>query len=316
MIKQTFFSIFLICLVCLAACFFDSCRTYQLETKLDPESRDFFATARYLMTAEEINRFLKLSPDKREAFIEEFWKKRDPNPDTEENEFKEFYFARIEQAKALFRRGPGGDLTDRGMIYVLFGPPDDIYATAEYMTSRGKNYQMWYYSLLFDQYPDVRVYFVNRWGPGSQNYELVRDGTVFSMIQNAKWYYLRPRSEEKFFQYDIDVKKLEEKDDRVELLIQVKVPYRNIWFSEAAGKMETTLSLKMKILDAAKNTIWEHQQDYLLSFFEKQVEELYNEKHIIEVKTTLSKGKYSLQVSLTNTSGGGEEEKKEIPLKI
>jgi GWxTD domain-containing protein len=312
MTKTIFVSILL---VCLAACFFNSCQTYQTEAKLDPESRDFYSIARYLMTAKEKNRFFKLSPGEMETFIKEFWKRRDPIPETEENEFKELYFARIEQAKALFRRGPANELTDRGMIYVLFGPPDNMYSTEEYITSRGRNYQMWYYSFLFDQYPDVRVYFINRWGAGSQKYELVRDGTVFSMIQNAKWYYLRPRSEEKFFQYDIDLKKLSKTDDQVELLIQIKTPYQNIWFSEAAGKMETTLSLNMKILDTSKNTIWEHKQDYFISVFEKDVEELFKEKHIIEVKATLSKGKYSLHVSLTNTSGGGEE-KKEMPLKI
>lgn len=312
MIKQVFISILL---VCLAACFFNSCQAHQLEMKLDPESWDFYSIAKYLMTAKEQKRFFKLSPGEMKTFIEEFWKRRDPIPQTEENEFKELYFARIEQANALFRKGPGGDLKDRSLIYVLFGPPDNIYSTEEYITSRGRNYQMWYYSFLFEQYPDVRVYFINRWGPGSQRYELVRDGTVFSMIQNAKWYYLRARSEEKFFQYDIDLKKLSIKDDQVELLIQIKIPYRNIWFSEAAGKMETTLSLNMKILDASKNTTWEHKQDYFLSVLEKDVEELFNEKYIIEVNTTLSKGKYSLHVSLTNTSGGGEE-KKEIPLKI
>ena len=56
----------------------------------------------------------------------EFWKKRDPDPDTEENEFKTQYFQRIDEANHLFTDGgEPGWLQDRGRIYILLGPPAD-----------------------------------------------------------------------------------------------------------------------------------------------------------------------------------------------
>jgi len=80
---------------------FSSCITYKLEKALDPESKEFLSKARYIISKQERKIFLNLPPSEREAFIEEFWKKRDPDPYTEENEFKEQYLARIEMANRL-----------------------------------------------------------------------------------------------------------------------------------------------------------------------------------------------------------------------
>src|SRR5262245_28107585 len=53
----------------------------------------------YIITDEEKKAFKKLAnDDERERFIEEFWRRRDPDPDTEENEFKEEYYERIAYA--------------------------------------------------------------------------------------------------------------------------------------------------------------------------------------------------------------------------
>ena len=310
MIKKIFYSIFLVCFV---SCFFNSCQTYRLEKNLDPVSQEFISIVRYIITSEEHKTFLTLPPGEREKFIEEFWKRRDPDRETERNEFKEAYLNRIDVASNSFGKGPAGYLTDKGMIYVVFGPPDSIYESRDYNIEGRYNREIWYYDYLFGKYHNVKIYFVDRLGAG--RFELARIGPVFSLIQEAKFYYLEQSPKEKFFQYDIDLKTIEEKENKVELLIRIKVPYKNIWFSEVKGKMETTLSLNLKILDASGNKIWEHKQDYLLSFFEKEVEELFNNKHVIEITTTISKGKYSLHVGLTNTSGG-EEEKRVKPFKI
>jgi GWxTD domain-containing protein len=284
-----------------------------MEKNLDPESKDFITIAKYIMTSEEHKTFSSLPPGEREAFIEEFWKKRDPDPETERNEFKEAYLERIDYAINNFERAPADSLRDRGLIYVVFGPPDYIQQYEKFTTQARYDREVWSYRFLFDKYRDIRVYFVDRFGGG--RFELARIGPIFSLIQEAKYYYLKQRPKKIFLQYDIDLKKIEKKENKVELLIRITVPYKNIWFSEVKGKMETTLSLNLKILDASGNNVWEHKQDYLLSFFEKDVEELFNSKHLMEITTTLSKGKYSLHVGLTNTAGG-EEEKKVKPLKI
>lgn len=92
---------------------------------LDPESGSFYETARLIMSGEERNIFSHLpDAESRKEFISEFWAKRDPDPDTEVNEFKEEFFARINYANKHFKEGIPGWKTDRGRIYIYMGPPD------------------------------------------------------------------------------------------------------------------------------------------------------------------------------------------------
>jgi GWxTD domain-containing protein len=81
----------------------------------------------YIITDEERKAFMSLSNDEeRDAFIEAFWQRRNPNPDSPENEFREEHYRRIAYANEHFAAGKPGWKTDRGHIYIAFGPPDDI----------------------------------------------------------------------------------------------------------------------------------------------------------------------------------------------
>ena len=81
----------------------------------------------YILTGEEKEAFLHLNSDEeREQFIEQFWLRRDPTPDTVENEFREEHYRRIAYANERFSSGKPGWRTDRGRIYIAWGPPDDI----------------------------------------------------------------------------------------------------------------------------------------------------------------------------------------------
>ena len=81
----------------------------------------------YIITPEERAAFKQLSNDEeRDNFIEAFWQRRDPTPDTEENEFKEEHYRRIAYANEHFAAGVPGWKTDRGRIYIVFGAPDEI----------------------------------------------------------------------------------------------------------------------------------------------------------------------------------------------
>ena len=80
----------------------------------------------YIITDEERAAFKRLQNDEeREQFIENFWLRRDPTPDTVENEFKEEHYRRIAYANEHFASGIPGWKTDRGRIYITFGPPDE-----------------------------------------------------------------------------------------------------------------------------------------------------------------------------------------------
>lgn len=81
----------------------------------------------YIITDEERKAFKKLeTDDERERFIEEFWRRRDPDPDTEENEFREEYYERIAYANEHYASGIPGWKTDRGRIYITWGKPDEV----------------------------------------------------------------------------------------------------------------------------------------------------------------------------------------------
>lgn len=81
----------------------------------------------YIITDEERAAFKRLQTDEeREQFIEQFWLRRDPTPDTVENEFKEEHYRRIAYANEHFASGIPGWKTDRGRIYITYGPPDEI----------------------------------------------------------------------------------------------------------------------------------------------------------------------------------------------
>ncbi len=80
----------------------------------------------YIITDEERTAFKRMSTDEeREQFIEQFWLRRDPTPDTQENEFKEEHYRRVAYANERYASGIPGWKTDRGRIYITFGPPDE-----------------------------------------------------------------------------------------------------------------------------------------------------------------------------------------------
>jgi len=80
----------------------------------------------WIITDEERSAFKQLSNDEeRDQFIEAFWQRRDPTPDTIENEFKEEHYRRIAYANEHYPAGIPGWKTDRGRIYIMYGPPDE-----------------------------------------------------------------------------------------------------------------------------------------------------------------------------------------------
>jgi len=81
----------------------------------------------WIISDEETKAFKTLSNDEeRDAFIEQFWLRRNPNPDSPENEFREEHYRRIAYANEHFAAGKPGWKTDRGHIYISFGKPDSI----------------------------------------------------------------------------------------------------------------------------------------------------------------------------------------------
>ncbi|HXE30344.1 MAG TPA: GWxTD domain-containing protein [Terriglobales bacterium] len=99
----------------------------KLEKELNPEDKKWLnEDVAYIITPEERQAFLQLSnEDEREAFIESFWQRRNPDPESTFNQYKEDYYQRFAYANQHFAAGVPGWKTDRGRIYITWGPPDE-----------------------------------------------------------------------------------------------------------------------------------------------------------------------------------------------
>lgn len=114
---------------------------------------------RYIATDEEMKQLRKASSSERQRLWQEFWKKKDPTPTTEENEIMDDYFKRIEYCKVHFSKGDKGYKSDRARVYMKFGTPDQIESSS---FERGTQpYEIWYY---YNQ--NMRFVFVDASGFG------------------------------------------------------------------------------------------------------------------------------------------------------
>ncbi len=129
----------------------------------------------YIITPAEKEVFLRLRTEKeRGDFIESFWRKRDPNPSTPDNEAKLEYYRRIAQANKLFSTsGKAGWRTDRGRTYILLGPPKDVQRdfgsqASGLSTFTGPKETWQYWDLPNPRLPyNMEFVFVDRFGTGS-----------------------------------------------------------------------------------------------------------------------------------------------------
>ncbi len=139
----------------------------------------------YIITSEEKKAFNQLKTDEeRENFIENFWRRRDPNPDTEENEYREEYYERIAYANEHFASGIPGWMTDRGKIYITWGKPDSVeshpsggsYDRPSYEGGGSTTtypFEIWFYRHLDNVGDGIEIEFVDPTGTGE--YRIARN---------------------------------------------------------------------------------------------------------------------------------------------
>ncbi len=139
----------------------------------------------YIITKEEKKAFDALTTDEeRENFIENFWRRRDPNPDTEENEYREEYYERIAYANEHYTSGIPGWKTDRGRIYITWGKPDSVeshpsggsYDRPSYEGGGSTTtypFEIWFYRHLDNVGDGLEIEFVDPTGTGE--YRIARN---------------------------------------------------------------------------------------------------------------------------------------------
>jgi GWxTD domain-containing protein len=139
----------------------------------------------YIITKEEKDAFLRLTTnEERDQFIEEFWRRRNPDPDSPDNAAREEHYRRIAYANDRFSSGIPGWKTDRGHIYILWGPPDEIDSHAAGSTydrppEQGGGsttvyaFDIWRYRHLEDIGENIELWFADPTGTGE--YHLTMD---------------------------------------------------------------------------------------------------------------------------------------------
>ncbi len=270
--------------------FFEGCAMRQQIKNLSPENKEFFSKVRYIITAQEKKIFLNLPKSERDEFIKEFWKKRDPDPSTEENEFKEEYYERIEMANLLFKEGgTPGWLQDRGRVYILLGPPFERHTYPRGRSFYGKPEEVWYYGF----YP---IIFVDTDWNG--DYELTPLGAQHIAQMNKAQMDEKPSVERKDVVFDFKTKIL--KTEQGEVVFQIKIPYKNIWFEEQDGIWQTTLSVSLEVFDNSKEKIWGKDADYPLSFSEENLDDKFREDYLIQIPAELDPGQHTVKIEIEN----------------
>ena len=111
----------------------------------------------YILTSDERKELKKLKQSDKENFFKKAWARRDPKPDTKINELMDEYYARVAFTEENFSRGTaGGWRSDMGMIFILFGKPNDI----QRHTSMQSNYsyETWYYFSIGQEFAFIDDY--------------------------------------------------------------------------------------------------------------------------------------------------------------
>jgi GWxTD domain-containing protein len=208
---------------------------------LDDESKAFYDTARLIMTNAEDAIFRRL-PDAgaRAEFIADFWDKRDPNPETPENEFKAEFQRRVDYANSHFNEGKRGINTDRGRVYLYLGPPEKIetYSPSSMQQQTSMPSGMQGFTLLWVYYTyDAAVIFTeNQVGGGYQISNVT--GNLLNAMEDAKLNGFgklqgaaAPRLQSFTASYDREKRE-----------ITVRIPEKKVNFREESGTLRADFS--------------------------------------------------------------------------
>lgn len=290
------------------------CKSYNVTRKLAPAHADFLDKVSYIISKEERKIFLELPESGRDDFIAEFWKRRDPDPETARNEFRIEYEDRVAKAGAMFHgEGRPGWRTDRGRIFILFGPPSERQTFP--MESAGYCREVWYYGAFPVIFIDDHCsgYYVLQ----AINLEHLQELNI------AQGYFQKTFSpEKKLFDYEVSMQKIKVENGVYEGRVYVDIPYDTIWFNFKGGHLETGFEVNLTISNESGTTLWEAHDSFPLALEEKDLTENRKRRFRMEFPVILDKDidrlkdkKLRMDVSVKSTTEG-EELKKAVSFQL
>lgn len=273
--------------------------------QLDPKSRDFISKVRYTITPEERKAFLSLPADAREAFIEDFWKRRDPTPTTPENEYRIEYYNRIQRSNRLFSGGGApGWLQDRGRVYITLGQPDTRVTYPRGVTFYGLPTEIWWYGL-------YTIVFIDEYW--NDDYKLSPDSAgQIAIINQAQREWNLPKERmakpgEARIAGSIAglAVNLEVAKDGA-ASFSLSIPHRNIWLKSAGEKLTATLEVQMTVIGKDGAEAWSFGQSYPIEVPESRLKDVLDTDFTAAATTKLQAGSYTLRVVVTNATDGSK----------
>jgi GWxTD domain-containing protein len=122
-------------------------RSFDVDESGPPRGKEFdrmLEPLSYIASPQEMDWLRSLPPAQQAQGWEEFWRRRDPTPDTQRNEVQLEFFRRVRYAEHHFQGFGPGWRSDMGRIYIKFGPPDQIENRPQ--TSTDPQLEIWYYN--------------------------------------------------------------------------------------------------------------------------------------------------------------------------
>ncbi len=267
--------------------------------ELDPVSKEFYSKAQLIMTKQEKKEFKALkTPEERRKFIEEFWKKRDPDPSTAVNEYKQEFYRRVAVAARYFKEGgrPGW-LTDRGRIYVLLGPPNKRDQHPMYKGT-SKNVEVWYY----DDYR-LKLIFVDEKGTG-EYYLQEPPPTLLTMLERAKQEMLRGAQIMKKQKLTVKAEL-----DRKQKKLFLYIPLTSLAYREVNGKLEADIVLYFSYNDPKTGKSGSFTKEMKIPVKKEDVEK-GDKSVILPINIAPLSGEYVLEVKIEDKIAEEKVERK------
>ena len=257
---------------------------------LDPESQAFYETARLVMTKEE-SRIFRHLPDSasRRDFIQDFWDKRDPDPDTEVNEFKREFDRRVEYATERFREGIPGWKTDRGRIYIYFGEPDKVDRHPVLDQPDVKGIQVWYYYTY-----QFAIRFLDTDGTGAYTFDPYYGiaGDFFEAVERVKLGML-PGLDQRFANRYIDFEATYVPSEK---RVGITIPANAVIFTSREGELHADFGAEFFIYTRKGEKIRRFREE--LHFGEPEAEVVSLKEITFDVPLDLKPGRYTLDITL------------------
>jgi len=245
----------------------------------------FLSEARYLVSQAERKDLLDLPEPQRADFIEQFWKRRDSDPATPVNEFKEEYFRRVRRANEVFAgESRPGWLTDRGRVAILYGEPARRERQPPAAGKIGPCLETWHY----DDFP---VVFTDKSCAGTFLLA-TRDLSPLSRRDIAMAARARSRREPRKLPFDFAVHILKRPVEviRLEAFVKLSMAYPEIWFDFRDGRFATSFAVEMELADSRKAVRWKFKGSFPLSLTPAELEARRAGAFEIEVPLTIEEG--------------------------